>query len=156
HYMKKVLFLLVVLFSFWPSSAAVNVPLTVQEALPIGTPGCSTAATCGVARTGESFTVGVPLPDDPNTGASSVSVLGLTGCTAGQFRILGTWPSGRIKWLEVTGIAPAIAAGGTASCTLTSTGSGNFGGSNLATDGSSITVTTGTSTYHVKKANFNL
>ncbi len=49
-----------------------------------------------------------------------------------------------------------MSAGGLTSCTLTSAGSGKFGGSDLATDGSVITVATGTSTYHIKKANFNL
>ncbi len=139
-----------------PILAAVNVPLTIQEALPIGTPGCATASTCGVARNNEPFTVGVPLPDDANTGASSTASFGLTGCTAGQFRALGYWPSGRIKWVEVSGIVPTLAAGGTAACTLTSSGSGDFGGAALASDGTVITVATGTSTYHVKKANFNL
>lgn len=37
---------------------------------------------------------------------------------SGQFRSLGTWPSGNIKWLEVCGLATSLTAGGTASVTL--------------------------------------
>jgi len=41
----------------WP---AVNVPLTIQEALYPG-------SVPGVTRTADPVTVGVPLPDDPTT-----------------------------------------------------------------------------------------
>jgi YetA-like protein len=83
--------------------------------------------------------------------------LGLSGATAGQFRMLGVWPSGNYKWIEVCGIVPTLAAGGTASVSLTNSGSGNFGGTNLAIDnGSTITVATGAATFTVKKANFNV
>lgn len=36
----------------------------------------------------------------------------------GQFRVLGTWPSGNIKWLEVCGVVGSLTAGGTATVTL--------------------------------------
>lgn len=141
--------------------SGINVPLTVMEELPIGALGvvtaCASTATCGVARTNEPFTMGIPLPDNDVTGTNTTSVLGLTGCSAGQFRPVVTWPSGRFKWLEVSGIVPSMSAGGTATCTLVGTGSGNFGGSDLATDaGSTISVATGTSSFSVKKANFNM
>jgi hypothetical protein len=140
-----------------PSWGAINVPLTIQEAIPIGALGCTTAAACGISRSNEPFRVGIPLPDDPSSGTMDTSTLALSGCRAGQFRILGRWPSGRVKWLEVSGIVPSFTGGGTATCTVTDSGSGNFGGSNLATDnGATITVDTGAAVYIVKKANFNV
>jgi len=130
--------------------AQLNVPLTVQEALIPGTNGFS-----GLARTNDPLTVGVPLPD--SAGITSTSVLGLTGASAGQFTPEARWPDGNIKWLKIRAIIPSVSAGGTATITLTSTGAGNFGGSNLATDnGSTITVATGTATFTIKKANFNV
>src|SRR5689334_21684099 len=90
--------------------AAVNVPLTVKEAVYPG-------SVAGVARTDEPLTVGVPLAD--SAGVSSTSVLGLTGATAGQFVVEGRWPSGNIKWVKVRAIVPSLGAGGTAMVTLT-------------------------------------
>lgn len=52
------------------------------------------------------FSIGTPSP----------------GAVTGQFRILGTWPSGNAKWIEVDGLVPSLAAGGTASLTLTGPG----------------------------------
>src|ERR1044071_3615152 len=99
-----------------PCFGAINVPLTVQEALYSG-------STSGVARSNEPVTVGVPLPD--SAGISSTSVLGLSGATAAQFMVEGTWPSGNIKWLKIRAIVPSVGAGGTAAMTLNSSGSGN-------------------------------
>jgi hypothetical protein len=129
--------------------AALSVPLTIQEALYPGSMG-------GVTRTADPVTIGIPLPDDPATGATDVSQLTLAGATSGQFRVLGRWPSGRIKWVLVDTLA-SLSAGGTATGIALSTGgSGNFGGANLATDnGASITVATGTATFTIRKANFN-
>jgi Bacterial Ig-like domain (group 1) len=133
------------------------------------------------------------------TWAASNGVLGLTGASAGQFRVIETWPSGNVKSVKVSGILPSLSAGSTATVTLTGPGglsvpltvqealypggpagvartnepfvvgvpiadsmgissvSGNFGGANLATDnGSTITVATGTATFTIKKANFNV
>ncbi len=131
-----------------PVLAAINVPLTVQEALYTG-------GTPGVARTNEPFCMGVPLAD--SAGITSTSTLALSGASAGQFRVLGSWPDGKYKWVKVCGIVPNLAAGGSATVTLTDGGSGNFGGSNLATDnGATITVSTGTAQFTIKKAKFNL
>src|SRR5580700_11386065 len=91
--MKKALFVLTLL-GVLPGLAAVNVPLTVQEALYPG-------SIAGVTRTLDPVTVGIPLPDDPNTGATDISQLSLSGATVGQFRVLGRWPSGRIKWVLI-------------------------------------------------------
>lgn len=129
--------------------AAATVPLIVQEALYPG-------SMPGLTRTAEPVSVGIPLPDDAATGATEISQLTLTGAPAGQFRVLGRWPSGRIKWVLVDTLA-ALSAGGTATgIALTTGGSGNFGGSDIATDnGATITVATGAATFTIRKANFN-
>jgi hypothetical protein len=130
------------------ATAAINVPLTVRETIYPG-------STPGISRTNEPVTVGIPLAD--SAGVSSTSVLGLTGATAAQFMVEGKWPSGNIKWIKVRAIVPSVSGGGTATVTLTDSGTGNFGGSNLATDnGSTITVSTGAGTFTIKKANFNV
>ncbi|HUI79557.1 MAG TPA: Ig-like domain-containing protein, partial [Bryobacteraceae bacterium] len=117
----------------------------------------------GIARTNEPVTVGVPLPDAG--GIANTSTLGLTGASAAQFSVEGTWPDGNIKWLKIRAIVPSLAAGGTATLTLTNSGSGNFGGANLATDnGPTITVNTNGGTcgsgsaicFTVKKSNFDV
>ncbi len=98
--------------------------------------------------------MGVPLAD--SAGVTSTSVLGLDGAAVAQFRLLGVWPSGNYKWVKVCGIVPSLGAGSTVTVTLTD-GGGNFGGSDLATDnGPTITVATGTATFTIKKANFNV
>ena len=135
----------------------ISVPITIQELLPIGQVGCTSAGSCGIARTNEPFRVGIPLPDNDVTGTTTTAVLGLTSCSAGQFRSLTSWPSGRIQWLEVAGIVPSLSAGGTTVCTLVGNSSGNFGGANLASGTSTITVATGAMTATIKAAgNFNL
>ena len=134
--MKNVPFILGV-FSVLPAWAALNVPLTVQEALY---PGGST----GIARTGEPFCVGVPVAD--SAAIANTNVLGLSGASAGQFRILGRWPSGNAKWIKVCGILPALNAGGRGAVTLTDSGQGDFGGSSLASGNSPIQVATGVAT----------
>jgi len=130
--------------------AAVNVPLTVQEAIYPG-------SIAGIARTADPVTIGVPLPDDPTNGISDVNQLSLTGASVGQFRVLARWPSGRIKWVLVDTQANVSAGGANSSIALTSGGTGAFGGGNLATDnGATITIATGTATFTVKKSNFNV
>jgi hypothetical protein len=149
--MKRTLFCLLVSTSCF---AAVNVPLTVQETLYTG-------SMAGLPRSNEPVTVGVPLPD--SAGITSTNVLGLTGATAAQFTVESRWPDGNIKWVKVRAIVPSVSAGGTATITLTDSGSGDFGGAGLATDSNpgspnsgTITIATGSSTFTVKKANFNV
>jgi len=140
-------FTLTVAASGGGGGGSLSVPLTVQEALYPG-------SVSGINRTNEPFCQGVPLAD--SAGINSTATLGLTGANAGQFRMLGTWPSGNYKWIEVCGIVPTLSAGGTTSVTLTNSGSGNFGGANLATDnGATIAVSTGAAQFTVRKANFN-
>ena len=128
-------------------AAQFPIALTVQEAIY---PGVS-----GVDRTQDPVTVGIPLPD--KAGITDTSTLGLTGTSVGQFRVLGRWPSGNVKWLRVDTQADETAGGQNVAISLTNSGSGNFGGGNLAADnGSTITIGTGTATFIVKKANFDL
>src|SRR6476646_9638700 len=135
------------IFAGLPAWAALNVPLTVQEALYAG-------GSKGIARTAEPFCMGVPLADSARIGSSGA--LGLSGATAGQFRVLASWADGNYRWLKVCGIIPSMSGGSRATVTLTDSGSGNFGGANLATDnGATIAVATGEATFSIKKANFN-
>ncbi len=130
------------------SNPTLSLNLTIQEALYPG-------STTGIARTNEPFCQGVPIAD--SAAISSLNNFTLTGASAGQFRVLGNWPDGNIKWIEACGILPGLSAGSTATVTLSNGGAGNFGGSNLALDnGPTITVATGTSTFTIKKANFNV
>ena len=161
--MNKALLALAVVCGI-PTWAQLNVPLTIQEALY---PGDSTGHTTvsgsgGVARANEPFCMGVPVADSAQISSSSLSTLGLSGATAGQFRLLGSWPDGNAMWIEACGEIASLGAGSSATVTLTNSGSGNFGGTNLATDSNpgnanngTITIATGAATFTIKKANFN-
>ncbi len=147
--MRPCILTLSVLLITVPINAGVNVPLTVQEAIYPG-------SVPGVTRTADPVTTGIPLPDDPTNGVTDVSQLAISGAPVGQFRVLGRWPSGRIKWVLVDTQASLNAGQANTSIALTDGGSGNFGGSNLATDnGATITVNTGAATFTIRKANFN-
>lgn len=138
-------------------AVTINLPVTVQESVYPG------AGTSGIARTDDPTSVGLPIPigvivcggSGPAT-CTALASLTLSGTTAGQFRCLAVWSDNSCKWLKVATIA-SLSAGGTATVTLTGGGSGNFGGSNLATDnGATITVASGSATFTVKKANYNV
>lgn len=121
-------------------------PLVIQEAIY---PGVG-----GVTRSQDPVSVGVPVAD--SRGITSESQLGISGASAAQFRILGRWPSGNIKWVLVDTFAD-VTAGGQNTGTALTTGSGNFGGNNLATDnGSTISINTGPAQFIIKKNNFNV
>jgi hypothetical protein len=129
-------------------NAQLSVPLTIQEAIYPGAP------TKGIDRNQDPVTVGIPLPD--SAGINNINQLGLSGASVGQFRILGRWPDGNIKWVLVDTQASLAAGVQNTSINLT-TGAGNFGGPNLATDnGSNITVNTGAAQFTIRKAKFNL
>ena len=128
------------------SEAGLPVSLTVQEAL---LPGVS-----GVARTAGPVSVGVPL--EANSGITDVSQLGMSGATAAQFRVLARWPNGAIRWVLVD-FQSDLVAGGTASGAALTTGSGSFGGSDLAVDnGASILVSTGSASFTIRKSPFRV
>ncbi len=129
-----------------PLPAQIRVPLTVQEAIYPGvhpTP-----------RTQEPVTVGIPIPE--TAGIRSVSELGLQGARAGQFRVLGRWPSGNVKWVLVDTEADVDSTGTSQQVSLTS-GKGNFGGEPLAKDyPAKIVVNTGAAEFTIRKSRFNL
>ena len=130
-------------FELW---GQIEVPVTVQEALYPGIPSCP--------RTADPLTVGIPLPD--SAGTRSVSQLGLAGPAAGQFRILGWWPSGNAKWVLIDTLVDLGSDGKSTRVVLTS-GHGNFGGKPLATENpASILIDTGPAQFTVRKARFNL
>lgn len=137
--------ILVILLTYTGGICAVNIPITVSESNPSGVSGISVSS--------EPVTVGVPLPED--SGITTISQLGLSGATAGQFRVLKRHPNNAIWWVLVDTQA-SVPADGTSTVTLTN-GSGNFGGENLASEtASAITVNTGTATFTINKTNFNL
>src|SRR5262249_4275646 len=108
----------------------------------------------GTVRRQEPVSLGLPLPD--TAGITQSSQLGLEGAKAGQFRVLGRWPSGNIEWVLVDTLAD-IDAGTSANYISLVKGSGNFGGADLATeDASRIAISTGTAKFVVRKWNFNL
>ena len=128
-----------------PLRAQTEVPLTVQEMLYPGVP--------GTPRTQDPLTVGIPLAD--SAGIRSVSQLGLAGPEAGQFRILGWWPSGNAKWVLIDTLVDLDPQKSTR-VVLTS-GHGSFGGEALARENpSSILVNTGPAQFTIRKARFNL
>jgi len=127
-------------------TASIRINLTVQEALYSGV--------AGLPRQQEPVTVGLPLPDA--AGIRNISELGMEGTSAGQFRVLGRWPSGNIEWVLVDTLADVDAGKINNSVSLTN-GSGNFGGPNLASDnGLSITISTGAANFTVRKSSFDL
>ena len=124
--------------------ASLEVPLTVQEALEKNI--------SGIDRTNEPITVGIPLMDSDNI--KDVSHLGLSGVSMGQFRVLRRYDSGNIQWVLVD-TQVSLPANSTTTVYLT-TGSGNFGGEDLANDnGDYITVNTGKAQFKIRKNNFN-
>jgi Big-like domain-containing protein/exo-rhamnogalacturonan lyase-like protein len=146
---------LVLILSAFSAFAQLNVPLTIQEMTYPGQ--------AGIARTSEPLTVGIPLAKGvvpcANANPAScagVSTLGLTGATLGQFRCLVEWDDQSCKWVLVDTQATVAAGGVNTSISLNNAGTGNFGGTNLATDGvSTISVDTGAAQFVIKKANFN-
>jgi YetA-like protein len=130
------------------SVAQLPVRLTIQEAIYPGAP------TSGINRIQDPVTVGIPLAD--SEGITSISQLGLQHAAIAQFRVLGRWPSGNIKWVLVDTQAD-LAAGGKNTAIALTHGTGNFGGLPLASDGgSTITVDTGVAVFTIRKANFNV
>jgi hypothetical protein len=128
------------------SAIPLHVNLIVQEAIYSGV--------SGVNRINDPVSVGIPLPD--SAAITSTSQLGLAGTSVGQFRILGRWPSGNIKWVLVDTLAD-VHAGTTNNSIVLTNGSGDFGGPNLATeDKSAITISTGTATFLLRKRKFDL
>src|SRR3984957_19959094 len=83
------------------AGAQMNIPLIIQESRAPGT--------TGVPRSQDPVTVGIPLPD--SAAIRDATQLGLAGTSAGQFRVLGRWPSGNAKWILVDTLADVTAGG---------------------------------------------
>lgn len=126
-------------------SAELAIPITIQEALP--------ANVDGLPRASAPVTVGIPLPAD--SGVTDVNQLGVSGVAAAQFRAIGWWPSGNIKWVLVD-FQKDVSPGVSGSVSLVG-GTGSFGGLNLATEKTAeIVVNTGAAEFRIRKANFNI
>jgi hypothetical protein len=129
-----------------PPAQALNIPLVVHEALPGGVNGRD--------RVAAPVTVGVPLPE--GSGITSPGQLGLVGVSAGQFRVLGRWADGGMRWVLVD-FQVDVPAGVVVTGVALTTGAGNFGGPPLASeDGTRILIDTGRAQFAVRKASFNL
>jgi hypothetical protein len=142
------IFLAVVAYLSAPAMAyaQTNIPLIIQESRVPGT--------SGVPRSQDPVSVGLPLAD--SAAIRDATQLGLAGTSAGQFRVLGRWPSGNIKWILVDTLADVTAGGQDTRIALTN-GSGNFGGADLAVDGGkTIAVNTGAASFVLRKSRFNL
>lgn len=120
--------------------------LTIQEAMYSGSK--------GYTRVQEPVSVGLPLAD--SAGIKEISQLGLVGAAAGQFRVLGRWPSGNIEWVLVDTLAD-VGGGKTNRDISLSSGQGNFGGPNLAAESDSkITISTGAAKFVLRKKSFDV
>lgn len=132
--------------SFGTVNASVTIPLYVSELLPEGHSGSD--------RFEDIATGGIPLPE--NAGIKSINQLGLEGPSAGQFRAIGWWPNGNIKWVLVD-FPVTLSANKISTNYSIIDGSGNFGGPDLAIDnGSTISISTGAARFSITKANFNI
>ncbi|HBY93339.1 MAG TPA: hypothetical protein DEP84_05125 [Chloroflexi bacterium] len=137
-----------------PTPGILQVPLLIQEALPDDPAQADFQLLPGLDRSQEPVTVGLPLPED--AGVSNVTQLGLSGASAGQFRVLARWPNGNVKWILVDTLADVSAGTQTRGISLTG-GFGSFGGPNLAADrGTTIAVNTGPAQFTIRKQGFNL
>jgi hypothetical protein len=142
--------LLILITGFIIGVHALNIPITVHEAVPTRVDNMYIP---GLARTDEPVTAGIPLDDADNI--TDISQLGLSGSAVGQFRALRRYLSGNIQWV-LCDFQATVAAKGSTQVTLTD-GSGNFGGADLGSDsGAYIQIKTGAADFIIKKKNFNV
>lgn len=124
---------------------ALEIPIHIEELLPVGT--------TGVARTAAPLRFGVPLPESAAVGAATpVSIAGLPAL---QVRPLATYPSGAWRWMLVETLVD-LQAGESRTATL-SVGSGSLAtGTPLASETTAaIHVNTGAAIFRIRKQNWN-
>ncbi len=130
-----------------------SVPISIQEALPDDIKTSGYQALDGRDRIAEPVRFGFPLPAD--SGVSSADQLGLANADTAQFRVLDFWDNGNIKWV-LTDTLASLNAGDTHRHYALTTGDGDTGGNDLATDsGDVISVDTGAAQFTIKKSHFN-
>ncbi|MSR46321.1 MAG: hypothetical protein EXS13_04545 [Planctomycetes bacterium] len=123
-------------------------PLTVTEWTAPGHP--------TLQRTQEAMRVGLPLPIGQVQETAGVPQLTILGANEGQFSTLAKWPDGSVKWALCEWRAD-LAAGGSSTAYSVDKGSGNFGGTSLASvSGSVVTVDTGSVTVKFDPASSSL
>ena len=154
------LFIALVLF---PLLALAQLPatITVQPVLHTGA--------TDAAHTSEPVCTGLPIADSDAVSPANLSQLGLSGGPIiGQFRVLGKWPSGNVKWLQVCTLM-TTAPNGSATYVVDKSGlcsGGSCGTVPLATDNTKCdgtssnnfirVVPTPGSCFQIRKANFDV
>lgn len=128
-----------------PDEASISDPTpTVTFPIPLLTQEVLRAGKKGFDRTAAPVRVGVPLPKGQVFEKSGVPQLTLTGGPKeAQFSTLAKWSDGSVKWALVEYRADVL-AGQISGAVKVDKGSGNFGGSSLAsTSGAVTTIDTG-------------
>ncbi len=133
------------LVELFPDSALTSPPSqSISFPLPLVTQEVLRPGKKGVDRTAQAVRVGVPLPKGQVFEKNGVPQMTLTGGPKeGQFSTLAKWSDGSCKWVLAEYRADVL-AGQTNSSIKVDKGTGNFGGSDLATvSGTVTTVDTG-------------
>ena len=129
-------------------TAAVDVPLLVQQVLPAGVG--------GVAWTAAEASFGIPFAEGEVPEVNGRPALAVVNSEAWQFRTLDTWPDGSVQWALVDAVTD-VPAGGVSSELSIIGGAGKSEGADVASDdGNAITLDTGLVVAKVLKAGFNL
>lgn len=130
---------------------SVSIPINISESIPTDI--------SGVARNNDLASFGIPIRDSESI--TSINQLGISGANDYQFRELGRYPSGNIKWVLIDLLA-TVSAGNSTSVSLIN-GTGQSAGPDIAIDNNNdgtansnyITIDTGVATFVIKKSNFN-
>jgi hypothetical protein len=124
---------------------ALDIPITIEELLPVGS--------AGVARSGAPLRFGVPLP--AVAAVDSATPVALPGFPTPQIRPLAKHASGKWKWMLVETLAD-LGAGEKRRATL-AVGSGGFAaGADLASAAANaIVVQTGAATFRIRRSGWN-
>ncbi|MFH0920343.1 MAG: hypothetical protein V1913_08255, partial [Fibrobacterota bacterium] len=138
--------MILTLFVFIAGAWALDIPITVKEALPAN-------VTAGWARSGEPVKLGVPLLDAENI--SSTTQLGIQGVTDVQFRVMARYATGNIRWVLVD-FPASVSAKDSAIYHLVDNGSGQAAESLAVDEGMQIVVNTGAMQVKIKKTQTNI
>ena len=130
-----------------PAGAAIDIPLSVHEALR--------GKVSGIDRVSEPVTVGVPFPKGSLREKGGVPQLAVKGAPAYQFRTLARWEDGSVRWALADFQADVRAKGWNRELSIVP-GTGSTAGDMASEQGGVITVDTGVIAVKIKKKGFNL